>query len=76
MATLAELRQMCEELEIDSSEISREEMIDKIKEAADKKFDRKKKMSIKGISKILLKFLMQEYDYILRDKEGKDVEYD
>jgi len=76
MATLAELRQCCEELEIDSSNLTREEMEDNIRSIFDKKYsNRKYLISADQFSEILLKFVTKKYDYYIKDKEGNELKY-
>lgn len=81
MASRAELIELCKELEIDSDGLSIEEMTQAIRNAADKrwsKFDiRSNKLCpTANKSKDLLKFLTEEYDYSLFDKEGNQVDVD
>ena len=76
MATLAELRQCCEELEIGSSNLTREEMEDSIRFTFDKKYsNRKYLISADQFSETLLKFIIKEYDYYIKDKEGSELKY-
>mgnify|MGYP000327145185 CR=1 FL=1 len=73
MATRAELIQMCQELDIDYSGMSSEQMADAVRSAADKAFIPKFKhirVGADSISPILKKFLYKEYDFIFRDRDG------
>ena len=72
MATLAELRQCCEELGIESSALTREDMEGNIRTIFDKKYAKKKSnISADQFSETLLKFLITNYDWVLKDKEGQ-----
>uniref|UniRef100_A0A6M3JFX2 Uncharacterized protein n=1 Tax=viral metagenome TaxID=1070528 RepID=A0A6M3JFX2_9ZZZZ len=74
MASLAELRQCCEELKIDCSEMTREDMENEIRTAFDKKYGRLKSyISIDKFSKTLLQFIIEEYDWVLKNKDGEVV---
>lgn len=73
MASRAELLQICDELNIDRDNLSPEEMKDAIKEWADKYIDKPKYM--KGetqFSLAFIKFITEEYDYVLEDRNKKE----
>uniref|UniRef100_A0A6M3K4L4 Uncharacterized protein n=1 Tax=viral metagenome TaxID=1070528 RepID=A0A6M3K4L4_9ZZZZ len=72
MATLAELRQCCEELGIESSALTREDMEGNIRTVFDKRYaKRKAPISADQFSEPLLKFLIKEFDWVLKNKEGQ-----
>ncbi len=75
MASRAELIQMCLELDIDHEDLDIEEMTDEIRTIADVKFNRTYHVGIKDISDTLLKFLTEEYDYIIKYKDGSLYNY-
>lgn len=85
MATRAELRECCRELneqkiaDIDYKDMSIEEMKEAIKNSFDKIYKNssvKRLTSADQFSRNLLKFLTMEYDYVLRDKNGNELNYD
>lgn len=76
IASRPELRQICCELGIqDYEDLSIHEMYIVIRKAADKLFANKsKKMrSADVLSPTLKRFLTKEYDFAIKDKEGKKV---
>ena len=76
MASRAELVAMCKELDIDCSDMSREEIKMSIRLTADKKFRSKKiRHSATKMSDTLKKFLTLEYDYVIKDREGNKLDY-
>jgi hypothetical protein len=75
MASRPELVQMAKELDIDHKSVRVEKLTEKVKEAIDKEFDRKFLISPEDVSSTLLKFMCEEYDYFLVDKEGKRHNY-
>lgn len=77
MASRAELKQMCDEFQIDSTEMTMEDMEEAIKEEADKRFRSKKiHHSADKLSRAMRKFLTLEYNYVIYDKDGKELKYD
>jgi hypothetical protein len=44
-----------------------------IKKEADKRFNKRYAISPKDLSDTLLNFLINEYDYVLKDKKGRKV---
>ena len=76
MATLAELRQCCEELEIESSALTREDMEGNIRTIFDKKYAKKKSnISADQFSETLLKFLTKQHHWTILDKDGNELKY-
>ncbi len=75
MASRPELVQMCLELGLEHKDKFIEEMTVAVKLAADAKFDKTFNISIEDISDTLLKFLIMEYDYIIRSKDGTIYNY-
>jgi hypothetical protein len=76
MASRPELVECCIELDIDWRGMSIEEMKMLIREAADKKFRSKKiRHSATKLSEALRKFLTEEYDYVIKDRKGKKLDY-
>ena len=76
MASRPELVQCCKELNINYDKMSMEEMVEAIKQAADKKFNKRTLLfGDQDASVTLLKFLTLEYDYYLVNKDGKKVDY-
>jgi NH3-dependent NAD+ synthetase len=75
MASRAELIQMCEELEIEYEDMSIDEMAKAVREEADRRFNVKEKVSADDLSDTLKKFLIEEFDYVIRDKEGQELDW-
>lgn len=76
MASRPELIEMCRELGIDYEDMTREEMKMAIRNVVDKRFKSKKiRHSASNLSAILRKFLTLEYDYVIKDKGGKKLDY-
>jgi len=76
MASRAELLQICDELEIEHDKMTIEEMKTAIRELADKKFAYKKyPIGKEDMSYALIKFLTQEYDFILKREDGTEIDY-
>lgn len=76
MATRPELIEMCIELEIDSYGLSSEEMKKEVRRIATKKFGSKRMhFSANKLSETLRKFLTLEYDFVIFDKEGNQLDY-
>jgi len=73
MASRPELVQMCIELDIDWRGLSIQELTEEIRKEADRRFNKRYPISTKNLSKTLRKFLVKEYDYVMKDKEGKNV---
>ena len=67
----AELIQICKELKIYEEGLTIEEMTEKIRDTTSYRFKKRKyPLSINKLSNTLVKFLTEEYDFILKDKEG------
>jgi DNA-binding NtrC family response regulator len=77
MASRAELRQACREMRITSTDLTKEEMLIKIREVADKWFKKKwaKFSSADKLSTTLKKILTEEYNFVIRDKEGNELDH-
>ena len=75
MAARAELIQICEELGIDSEDMSIEGLTIAIRKKADKMFVKKKKVSADTMSAALKKFLTKEYDFVIKDKGGVEIDH-
>jgi len=75
MAARAELIQICEELGLDSEGLSIEELKDLIRKEVDKRFKKKKRVSADNMSEALLRFITLEFDFIIRDKNGNELDY-
>jgi ribulose-5-phosphate 4-epimerase/fuculose-1-phosphate aldolase len=74
-----DLVEICKELGIDSSELSIEEMTEACRKEADRKWSRFninyiKMCPVSNKSKTLLKFLTEEYDYSLFDRDGNIID--
>ena len=75
MASRPELVEMQIELGLDPTNKSIEEMTEEVKIAADKKFDKKRKISWNWVSDTLRQFMLNEYDYVMKDKDKNLVDY-
>ena len=71
MAALPELRGLCEELGIESEDLLIDDMKQKIRDRFDEIYKDKKIVGTSEFSKALIKFITEEYDYLLRDKDYK-----
>uniref|UniRef100_A0A6H1ZDJ7 Uncharacterized protein n=1 Tax=viral metagenome TaxID=1070528 RepID=A0A6H1ZDJ7_9ZZZZ len=72
MFTRPELIDICKELNIEEYETLRtEELKKRIRERADELFKKRAKVSIKGMSKSLMRFLTKEFDYVIKNKNKK-----
>lgn len=61
-------------MDINHDGLSIDEMKEAIRAKADKEFAYKKfPISIKEMSTAMLKFLTQEYDFVIKNKDGKEV---
>lgn len=76
MASRAELRQMYEELDLEYTGESIEEMKDEIRKKFDEIYKPGKENSADLLSRELRKFLTKEYDYVIVDREGNELEWD
>jgi DNA-binding transcriptional regulator/RsmH inhibitor MraZ len=81
MASRAELVELCKELEINHEGFSIQEMTEAIRKEADRRWGKftasyKKFCSTNTKSKDLLRFLTEEYDYSLFDRDGNRVNVD
>lgn len=73
MASRAELVQMAMELKIDWINLSINELTEAIRKEADRLFSNKKvHISANGLSDTLKRFLVYEYDFVIRTKNGKE----
>ena len=75
MASRSELVEFMIELEQDPTGKTIEEMIEEVKKIADRKFNKKYRVSWNNALEGLRYFLMNEYDYIMKDKDGNLVDY-
>lgn len=76
MASRQELIEICKELGIEYDGLKVEEMKNAIRQYADKRFDNKPyRISIKDMSKELLKFLTKEHDFKIIDKNENEIDY-
>ncbi len=75
MASRPELVQMALELDIDMEGLGMVELDQAVREAIDKTFNKKYLVSPMGLSETLKKFMTEEFDYYLVDKEGKRHNY-
>jgi len=75
MASRAELIQMCDELGIDHSDMLIGQMATIIKTEVDRRFNKKGHVSADKMSITLKRFLTLEYDYVLKDKDGKELDW-
>ena len=76
MAARAVLRVIAKELEIEYEGLSIDELSSKLREEIDKRYaDKKRYISINNMSPSLIKFLTQEADFVLRDKDNKIISY-
>lgn len=75
MATRVELRQCCDELNIDSNNLSSEEMTEAIRAEFDRLYqNRKARISPEWFSETLIKFITEEYDWVLVTKDKKEID--
>lgn len=72
MASRAELIQIADELEVKEiiENMTIEEMTEELKQQIDKKYNKKYPISPDDLSDTILKFMVEEYDYVLMDEEG------
>ncbi len=79
MASRAELIEMLKELGGECEGSSIEELYECVKKAADRRIGiplrKKQKVSADNLSLSLKKFLTEEYDYVLKDKDGNVLNY-
>jgi len=75
MASVPELRQMCEELSIDSQDLLIDEMKQMIRTKFDEIYKSSKMLGTSMFSKTLVRFITKEYDYLLRNKQGERKEW-
>ncbi len=74
VASRPELIQIAQELKIDWQGLSIQELKMEIRKVADKKLAGKRPhYKADPLSKELKKFLTEEYDFVVRDKNGKEV---
>ncbi len=75
MATLAEIRQLCDELNIEYDEKkSRDELLSEIRKAIDlmvrKGSGKMMRIGFDKVSPLLKRFMVEEYDYVVVDRDG------
>lgn len=75
MAARAELKYCCKELGIESSNLLIAEMKEEIRRVFDERYRGNEEVGIKQFSRPLLKFITEEYDYRIMDREGKKIDY-
>lgn len=76
MVSRAELLQICKELGISSEGLSIAKLRIVIRKEADRKFIKeKKKVGADDLSDTLKKFLTLEADWVIRDREGKELDW-
>ncbi len=75
MASRPELVQMALELNLDTEDLSHEALDQAVKEAIDQTFNKKYLVSPTGLSETLKKFMTEEFDYYLVNKDGKRHNY-
>lgn len=75
MASRAEYLQMCDELDIDCSDLSIKDMDKTLREEIDKQFNVEERIPADDLSDTLKKFLTEEFDYVIRDKDGRDLDW-
>ena len=76
MAARAVLREIAKELEVDYEGLSIDDLSSKLREVIEKKYaDKKRYISVNNMSPTLLKFLLQEADFFLKDKDNKTITY-
>jgi hypothetical protein len=76
MASRAELVQICKELEIENDGMSMSDMDKAIKSIADQRFKSKKiHHSADILSKTLRKFLTNEYQYVILNVLGENLDH-
>lgn len=74
MASRPELIQICNELDIDCTGKYINQMKEEIRKEADKRFNKRKNISVDNMSDALIKFLTKEYDYVIKNKKGDIIE--
>jgi len=76
MAARAVLIIIAKELEVEYKGLSIDELASKLREVIEKTYaDKKRYISIKNMSPTLIKFLTQEADFVLKDKDNKTISY-
>ncbi len=75
MASRAELVQIMQELELDFHNKSIKEMSDEIKKEIDRRYSKKGFYSADNLSDTLKKFVTNEYDYAIEDKDGNRLKF-
>ena len=70
MASLPELRNLCTELGIESEGLLIDEMKQQLRETFDEVYKTRSMTGSSQFSKEMIKFITEEYDYLLRDKDG------
>ena len=76
MASRPVLIQLCKELDIEYEKLLNEEMVSALRNEADRRFLSEEKVSADDLSSELRRFLKLEYDYIFKDKKGKELDWD
>ncbi len=75
MASRPELIQIALELNLDTEDLSHGALDQAVREAIDQTFNKKYLVSPSGLSDTLKKFMTEEFDYYLVDKDGKRHNY-
>jgi len=75
MASRAELVQIMQELELDFHNKSIKEMSDEIKKEIDRRYSKKGFYGADNLSDTLKKFVTNEYDYAIEDKDGNRLKF-
>ena len=75
MASRAEIVQIAIELEVVHKSVRVNKLTEKVREEIDKRFNRKFPISLDDLSETLLKYMTEEYDYFLVNREGERHNY-
>ena len=75
MASRPELVTMMKELELDSKGLTIEQMMEAVRAEADVRWaDKDYKIGADELSNTLKHFLVNEYDFVIKDKDGNIIE--
>ena len=74
MASIPELRICCKELNIDDKDLTIDQMKQSIRNEFDKLYTQKSCLGNSEFSTTLLKFITTEYDFVLKNKKGQDLD--
>ncbi len=76
MASRPEMVQCCQELGIDHTNMTTEDMMAAVRAEADARFANKDhKVSADSLSDSLKRFLTKEYNFKILDKEGNEIDF-